>query len=163
MKIPFSLNDKEIVIDAEPDKKLLYILRDNNLFSVKCGCEEGYCSSCTVLLDNKPVPTCIVPIASIRGRKIVTLEYFQKTKDYEDIDNGFKKAGIHLCGFCNTGKIFTAYQIISKTARPTKEHILKEISQLECKCTNRDILVNGILLAASLRRERFSGLPHGKK
>ena len=130
MKIPYRLSDEGVVRDAEPDQKLLYLLRDNGLFSVKCGCEEGFCNCCIILLDNKPVPACILPIAAVRGRSVVTLEHFKTTVDYEDISKGFQKAGVTLCGFCDSGKILTAYQIINKDVRPTKEEIKEDMNYL---------------------------------
>ena len=66
MKIPFTLNSEDIILDAEPDTKLLQLLRDNGIFSVKDGCKKGSCGSCTVLMDGKPVPSCIIPSAAVR-------------------------------------------------------------------------------------------------
>ena len=101
MKIPIILNGEKTIIDANGDEKLLSVLRNLNLFSAKNGCEEGKCGYCTVLLDDKPVNSCLIPIGIIRDCSIVTLEFFKKTKDYEDIMKGFSQAGINLCGYCN--------------------------------------------------------------
>ena len=96
MKIPLLLNDKKIVIEtSSPKESLLTVLRRLNYISVKCGCAKGYCGSCMILLDDKIVPSCIVPVALARECKITTLEHFSKTEDYTDITKGFAKAGIH--------------------------------------------------------------------
>ncbi|MEE0999674.1 MAG: 2Fe-2S iron-sulfur cluster-binding protein [Treponemataceae bacterium] len=167
MKIPFILNNENIVVDTNPDTVLSTILRENAIFSAKKGCDKGFCGACTVLLNNKPVPSCIVPMAIVKDSTIITLEYFCNTEDYQDIKNGFKAADIELCGYCNAGKIFEAYEIISKFDRPEKSFVTKQVSHFPCNCTETAVLVDGILLAANYRRKRLSenttGKDHGKK
>lgn len=162
MKIPFILNNESIVLDTEPDTVLSTILRENSIFSAKKGCDKGFCGACTVLLNNKPVPSCIVPVALIKNASIITLEYFCHTDDYQDIKAGFKAAGIELCGYCNAGKIFEAYEIISKQEKPEKKFIAKQVSHFPCNCTETEALINGIILSANYRRKRL-GKNYGKK
>ena len=154
MKIPVILNEVKIVLEAEPDDRLLAVLRRQNLLSVKCGCSEGHCGACTVLLDGKPVPSCIIPAAVVRDSSIMTLEHFSKTEDYQDIISGFGKAGIHMCGFCNAGKIFSAWSVISTGAKPDRKAITEAVSFLSPCCTDTVTLVNGILYAADFRMKR---------
>ena len=157
MKIPFILNSENIILDAEPDTKLLQLLRDNGIFSVKNGCKEGSCGACTVLMDGKPVPSCIIPSAAVRHSSIETLEYFMRSKDYSDIDAGFRQAGVKLCGYCNAGKIFAAWSIISTDARPARETVIKVARYFPCRCTDTETLASGIMMAATARRKRISG------
>ncbi|MCR4938779.1 MAG: 2Fe-2S iron-sulfur cluster binding domain-containing protein [Treponemataceae bacterium] len=156
MKIPFTLNGEEIILDAEPDTKLLQLLRDNGFFSVKDGCRQGSCGACTVLLDGKPVPSCIIPSAAVRHTDVQTLEYFMKNPDYADIEAGFRQAGVELCGYCNAGKIFAAWSIISTDPRPSRESVTKAARFFPCRCTDVETLTSGIILAAANRRKRFS-------
>ena len=142
MKIPFILNNENIVVDTNPDTVLSKVLRENSIFSAKNGCDKGFCGACTVLLNNKPVPSCIVPM---------------------DIKQGFKAAGIDLCGYCNAGKIFEAYEIISKFEKPEKAFVSKQVSHFPCNCTETAVLVNGILMAANFRRKRLSETQTGKE
>ena len=88
MKIPFILNNENIVVDTNPDTVLSKVLRENSIFSAKNGCDKGFCGACTVLLNNKPVPSCIVPMAIVKDSSIITLEYFCNTEDYNDIKEG---------------------------------------------------------------------------
>ncbi|MFA6856632.1 MAG: 2Fe-2S iron-sulfur cluster-binding protein [Treponema sp.] len=155
MKIPVTLNNAKIVLEAEPGDKLLNVLRRLNLLSVKCGCNEGRCGACTVLLDGKPVPSCIIPVALTRDSAITTLEYFSKSEDYQDIINGFKKAGINMCGYCNAGKVFSAWHILNTSMKPDRRIIYEEVSHLSPCCTNTDILINGILYAFDFRVHRM--------
>ena len=157
MKIPFILNNEDIILDTEPDTKLLHLLRDNGIFSVKDGCKEGSCGSCTVLMDGRPVPSCIIPSAAIRHSRIETLEHFMTTQDYSDIEAGFRQAGVTLCGYCNAGKIFAAWSIISTDPRPSKENVIKTARYFPCRCTDAETLASGIMMAAATRRKRTSG------
>lgn len=167
MKIPFTLNNENIVVDTNPDTALSAILRGNAIFSAKKGCDKGFCGACTVLLNNKPVPSCIIPIAVCRNASIITLEHFCNTEDYNDIQNGFRSAGVELCGYCNAGKIFEAYEIITKHEKPDRKYIAKQIFHFPCNCTESETLVNGIILAANYRRKRLEKLTeenqYGKK
>src|SRR5574344_2244364 len=128
MKINFILNEHPITIDENPSKRLSSFLREQNYFSVKSGCNTGKCGACTVLVNNTPIPACSISLAKIDSCEVTTLESFMKKDDYSDIEKGFKQANISLCGFCNAGKIFLAYNIISTINRPTKEEISKSIS-----------------------------------
>ena len=156
MIIDFTLNNEKIVVDTNPDTKLSVILRENAIFSAKKGCDKGFCGACTVLLNGKPIPSCITPISMVRGGIITTLEHFCNTEDYQDIKTGFNSAGVELCGYCNAGKIFEAYEIISKHEKPEKEFISKQVSYFPCNCTETETLVNGIILSANNRRKRLS-------
>lgn len=147
MKIPFTLNDEKIVIESNPDTPLMEILREMNCLSVKLGCSKGFCGSCTVLLDGKPVASCKIPVAIIRNCSITTLEYFSKSDVYKLIMGAFKKAGINLCGYCNAGKIFSTYQIINQHRKLTRQEISDMVNQLSPCCTDTDTLVNGVIYA----------------
>jgi aerobic carbon-monoxide dehydrogenase small subunit len=162
MKIPVKLNDKKIVLEAEPDDKLLNVLRRLNLLSVKCGCNEGYCGACTILLDGRPVPSCIIPVAITRDSSIITLEHFSKSEEYQDIISGFNKAGINLCGYCNAGKVFSAWHILNTFMKPDRRTIYEEVNHLAPCCTNTDILINGILYAFDFKVHRIGAQKNGK-
>lgn len=150
MKIPLTINDKKTVIESEPDRKLLDILRDLKFLDQKKGCQEGICGSCTVLLNDKPVPSCKIPIAILKDQKIQTLEYFKQSEIYQNISKGFSKAGIKLCGYCNPGKIFAAYSIIKSNKKPTKDFIFYHIKNLSHCCTDLKSLEEGIINAYDL-------------
>ncbi|MBQ0166999.1 MAG: 2Fe-2S iron-sulfur cluster binding domain-containing protein [Treponema sp.] len=162
MKIPFTLNGDDIVIDSEPDEKLINILRDSGNFSVKCGCNSGSCGSCTVLLNDKPVPSCLISAAAIRDCKVVTLDAFKKTPFWKDIDAGFRQSDVHLCGYCDAGKVFAAYDIIKVNRRPTKEDVIAIMKQFPCKCCETETLANSIIFAAAAHKKRTAGKQNGK-
>ncbi len=147
MKIPMTINSSKVTIECDPGKSMMPILRENNWLSVKSGCEEGICGSCTVLLDGVPVPSCCLPAALARNSEIITLEYFSKTAEYRCIMNGFKKAGINLCGYCNAAKVFAAYQVLCTKNSLTREAIAEQLQGIAPCCTDQDTLINGIIYA----------------
>ncbi len=149
MKIPLILNNRKIVITSDPSQSLFSVLRHEKLFSVKCGCQKGICGNCMILMNGEAVPSCIIPVGTARDTEIMTLECFKETPLYADIIKGFSRAGIHLCGYCDAGKIFTAYSILKKYQRPTIDQIKSAMKYLDSCCTDFDTLTNGILYAVS--------------
>ncbi len=155
MQIPIILNTKKLVINTGPEETLLTILRKQKKYSVKTGCTKGICGSCTVLLDGKIVPSCKIPIGIIRNSEVITLDYFIKTEDFKDIQQGFDKANIKLCGFCNAGKIFSAYDCIQINHQLNREEIYHSIEHLSFCCVDPDTLINGIIYAKNFREDRL--------
>ena len=163
MKIPLILNQKKVVVDAEPSETLLTILRREQLFSVKCGCQKGICGNCMVLLDGKTAASCIVPVGMVRDAQVVTLEFFQTYPEYNDIMTGFAQAGMHLCGYCNAGRILTAYEVINSCYRPDIKELYRAIDGLAPCCTDRDTFANGILYAIAAKHKREGKRAYVKK
>lgn len=162
MKIPLVLNEKQVVIEAEPSEKLLFVLRREKLNSCKHGCHTASCGACHVLVDDKAAASCRLPVGILRGSHIVTLEHFSKTEVYQDIMKGFEKAGISLCGYCNAGKIFSAYEIIKNLSHPNRAQISQIVSQLNDCCVEREILINGILYAFAIHFDKEKMRKNGK-
>ena len=154
MKIPLILNSERLILDAMPTESLLEVLRRQGLLSVKEGCTKGKCGYCTVLLDEKPVPSCIIPVGIVRNSSIETLEFFLLTKEGEDILTGFKQAGINMCGYCNSSRIFSTYALLKKSYRPSTEEVEQLADCVQCNCTDRKSFINGIMYATATRHER---------
>ena len=163
MKLSVILNDKKEILEAEPQTPLSKVLREKGLISVKNSGQNGTGLSCTVLLDGKPVPSDIIPFAIIKNANIITLEYFETTNDYQDIKNGFDQAGIKLCGYCNSGMIFTAYDILHTFNRPTVQEIEESFSGLCYCCTGKRAITQGIRSATAYRNRRIGSLRNGRK
>lgn len=160
MKVPVILNGEKEIIDADPEERLSQTLRRRNLFSVKEGCQKGCCGSCTVLLDGKTVPSCLVPAGTVKNSEIETLEFFIKTKDGQDIQKGFQEAGISFCGFCNAARFFTAYNVINLPYRPSAEELEEIASSIDCDCTDIKKFINGMVYATAAKHAR-EGRKHG--
>ncbi|MCR4821255.1 MAG: 2Fe-2S iron-sulfur cluster binding domain-containing protein [Treponema sp.] len=154
MKIQVMLNGETVILDANPSESLLDVLRREGYLSVKKGCSEGRCGSCTLLLDDKPVPSCIIPAAIVRKASIETLEFFSLTKDGQDIIKGFEEAGIKMCGFCNSVRIFSTYALLKRVYRPSQEELEALADSIKCSCTDKKTFMNGVMYATALRHER---------
>lgn len=163
MKINLTINEQDFSLNENPDEKLLGILRKQNFLSAKCGCENSSCGACAVLLDGKCVLSCAIPIGILNGAKIVTLEFFSKQTQYQEIMAGFEKAGVSLCGYCNAGKIFAAYEIIITFSNPTREQIFERIRSLKDCCVEYDTLINGIIYASQIHFEKENQRKNGNK
>ena len=155
MIIPFELNGEMVYADSNPGERLVHILRTRfNLLSPKESCLSGRCGSCMILMNGDPVHSCILPVFQVRNARILTLESFSTTADYSDIIAGFEGADVHMCGYCNAGKIFVAHALLERTIRPTTNEIREQFSGIMCRCTTIDELISGVKKAATLRRKR---------
>ena len=154
MKIQFTLNNNPCLIDSDPSEKLIDVLRRENLSSVKQGCMSTSCGSCYVLLDNKAVASCHIPVGITIGSEIITLEYFSKTDFYSDIMKGFEKAGVSMCGYCNAGKIFLAYEILNILNEPSRDTIKLIAARINDCCVEQNTFINGILYAYSIHFDK---------
>ena len=163
MKIPVILNGKKTVLDAEPSEKLITVLRRMKIYSVKCGCMEGHCGNCMLLLNDEPVVSCRIPVGIIRDAQIVTIEYFKNSPIYRDIIQGFNQAGMHLCGYCTSGKVFTAYGVLKKYYRPDLKQLYSAIKGIDCCCVDKDTFANGILYAVAAKHTRENKNSNAKK
>lgn len=155
MKIPVILNGTKLILEANAEDSLMKVLHINGCTSVKSGCSNGFCGACTVLLDDKPVASCKIPAGIVKNNDIVTLDYFIKTEEYKLIMDGFSKAGIKLCGYCNAGKVFAAYQILKLPKLPTRQEITDYVKHLSPCCTDLETLVNGIIYTLKLSSKRL--------
>ena len=158
MIIRFNLNQAEEVVDVNPMTRLSTLLREKFfLLDTKESCMRGYCGSCTVLLDNEPVPSCIVPAFSIKNRDVVTLEHFSTTDTYEIIVRGLKTSNCELCSYCLQGRILVISHIISKYSDLGDKEIYEALSGNRCECTDFKSLKKGIKLAhLTMKRKKRS-------
>lgn len=154
MKVPLTLNGTKTILEGSPETSLLNYLQQNTNHSVKSGCLNGTCGVCTVLLNDVPAAACKMPICILKDSDIVTLDYFAKTEEYASITEGFKKAGIHLCGYCNAGKIFSAYQVLKINKKLTRKEIGDQVRNLSPCCVDNDTLINGIIYAISINDKK---------
>lgn len=154
MKIPIIINNTKTVIESQPDKSLLSVLRSMKLFDTKTGCAQGICGNCTILLNGKPVPSCKIPVAIVKDQTVTTLEYFKQTEIYSNIIKGFSKAGIKMCGYCNAGKIFLAYEILNILNEPSRDKIKLIAARINDCCVEQNTFINGILYAYSIHFDK---------
>ncbi len=157
MRVSFRLNNTQVQFEAPANERLASVLRrEFRLVSMKKNCLHGVCSSCTVLLNQQPVPSCMIPVFAVNGQNIVTMEYFSTTKEYEKIMKAFKQEGITLCGFCTAGTVFTAHAVLQSGKVISDRQIRDAYAGNACRCI--DIKgITTVLKKLSLMRRRRRG------
>ena len=147
--IQFILNGKPVSYAGSAADRLLDVLRDTfRCTSVKCGCKEGECGACSVLLDGRLINSCCVAMGAVDGSTIVTLEGYRETERFKALDKAFAEVSAVQCGFCIPGMVMATYVLLSKNPDPTEEEIRVGISGNICRCTGYDLIVECIRLAA---------------
>jgi len=150
--MPFllSVNGAEHQVDAPPDSKLLYILRDSlGLTGTKYGCGEGMCGACTVLLDGKPARSCQAPLSAVAGKKITTIEGLEENGRLHPVQQAFVGAEAFQCAYCTSGMIMAAVGLLRKNPRPNDEEIINAMDGNICRCGTYPRIVEAVRQAAS--------------
>ncbi|MBI9097935.1 MAG: (2Fe-2S)-binding protein [Spirochaetaceae bacterium] len=144
-KIPFILNGKDVSLQVDPLKRLIDILRDDfSMISVKEGCGEGECGACSVLLDGEIVNSCLIPVGTVAGSSIETVEGIRDSESGKRIIQAFAAEGAVQCGYCTPGMMVGAEWILRKYKNPTAEEIRIALSGNLCRCTGYDMIINAV-------------------
>lgn len=148
-KISFTLNGNKVSMELDPLKRLLDVLReDMKLTSVKEGCGEGECGACSVLLDNEIVNSCLIPVGTVEGASIETVEGIRESESGKRIIEAFADEGAVQCGFCTPGMMVGSEWILRKYENPTAEEIRTALSGNLCRCTGYDMIISAVEAAA---------------
>lgn len=147
--IRFLLNGEEKTYKGSATDRLLDVLRDTyRMISVKCGCKEGECGACSVLIDGVLMNSCCVAMGAVDGCEVVTMEGFRETERFAVLDKAFASVSAVQCGFCIPGMVLAAEALLSKIPNPTEEQIREGISGNLCRCTGYNAIVAAIETAA---------------
>ncbi|MBQ9460010.1 MAG: (2Fe-2S)-binding protein [Oscillospiraceae bacterium] len=147
--IRFILNGKEVSYAGSAGDRLLDVLRgEYRCTSVKCGCKEGECGACSVLIDGTLYNSCCVAMGAIEGASVVTMEGYRETKRFEALDKAFGEVSAVQCGFCIPGMVLAAEALLSKKPHPTEDEIREGLSGNLCRCTGYNAIVNAVNNAA---------------
>lgn len=151
--VDFTLNDEPRRILVNPERKLLDVIRkDFQLTGTKKGCNEGVCGTCTVLIDGRPLNSCVHPVGKVQGKAVITIEGVGTLDNLHPIQEAFINVGAAQCGFCTPGMILNAKAILDRNLYPTREEVRQAISRNLCRCTGYQKIIDGILLAAEFIR-----------
>jgi carbon-monoxide dehydrogenase small subunit len=145
--IKITVNKQQYELTVEPNLTLLDLLRKRlGLTGTKKGCDEGDCGACTILLDGKPVSSCLVLAVQANGKDILTIEGVEMEGDGElhPLQKAFVEKGAIQCGFCTPGMILSAKALLEKNAHPTEKEIKTAISGNLCRCTGYQKIVEAI-------------------
>lgn len=147
--ISFILNGEEVVYSDNLNARLLDVLRNEfRLTGVKCGCKEGECGACSVIMDGKLVNSCLVAMGSINGSTVTTIEGYSETERYQVLDQAFASVSAVQCGYCTPGMVLAAECVLAENSDPTEEEIREGISGNLCRCTGYNSIVSAVIIAA---------------
>ena len=155
LPLEMTINGQKKCFLAAPEVSLLRFLRDNNYLDVKCGCEEGDCGTCTVLLDGHAVKSCVTLANSCANQEVWTNKGLgQHDQLTAEIQKAFVEKGSIQCGFCSPGMIVAAKHYLEHGGIADRKLIRKAISGNLCRCTGYDKIVDAIYSVAAQREAR---------
>jgi aerobic carbon-monoxide dehydrogenase small subunit len=147
--IKFKLNGREVESKAKANARLLDVLRDEfTNTGVKCGCKEGECGACSVILDGSLANSCMVAVGHVAGSEVVTIEGYRETERFAVLDAAYASVSAVQCGFCIPGMVLASECILAKNPEPSEAEIREGISGNLCRCTGYNAIVQAIRIAA---------------
>jgi len=160
MLIRFKCNGKAVQLDVEPEVRVIDVLRDRlGLTGTKEGCGRGECGACTVLLDGKPVNSCLLLVGKIAEREIITIEGIAgEDGSLHPIQEAFLDQGAVQCGFCTPGMVLSTKALLDENGAPDTEEIEEALSGNLCRCTGYGKIVDAVLEAS---KRLMQGTSHG--
>jgi aerobic carbon-monoxide dehydrogenase small subunit len=148
--VELTVNGKTMTAEVAAETRLVDLLRDNfYLTGTKEGCGIGECGACTVLLDGRPVNSCMVLAAQARGRDVLTIEGVRgENGELHPLQNAFIQTGAVQCGFCTPGMIMSALALLRRNPDPAEEEIADALAGNLCRCTGYKQIIDAVKLAA---------------
>ncbi len=152
-EISFVLNGKEEHYSDDPLRRLLDVLREDFSYTgTKEGCGEGECGACSVFIDGRLTNSCLVPMGTLVGKEVMTIEGLRETERGKCLIDAFEEGGAVQCGFCIPGMVMAAEAVLHENPQPDEEQIRKGLSGNLCRCTGYDHIVNSVMAAAQKGR-----------
>jgi len=152
-QISFSLNGETVDVSFAPHKTLLEILREDlGLTGTKHGCELGECGTCTVLLDGRPVLSCLALGLDVEGRDVITIEGMARGPVLHPLQDTFADLGAAQCGYCTPGFLLVARELLDKNPNPSLDEIKSALAGNLCRCTGYIKIYEAVQLAAARLR-----------
>ena len=153
VEIELKVNGIRYKVDVRPQRTLVEVLRETlGLTGTKKSCNEGECGACTVLMDGKPVASCLVLAIDAQGKEILTIEGLSKGENLHPLQEAFLKRGGIQCGFCTPGMVMSAKAFLDKHPKPTQTEVRKAISGNLCRCTGYQQIVDSIMAGSEMMK-----------
>ncbi len=147
--ISFRLNGKEITVETDPSRKLLWVLRvDLGLTGTKYGCGESYCGSCTVIVNNSSERSCQLTMNDVQGKDVLTIEGLLGVENPHPLQKAFIEHDALQCGYCTPGMIMSAYSLLKKNPNPTEQEIKAGLEDNFCRCGAHKRIISAVQTAA---------------
>ena len=145
----FDVNGAARTVSVDSGTPLLYVLRnDFELAGPRFGCGLSQCGACTVLVDGKPVRSCVLPIDAAAGKKVTTLEGLGSAASPHPLQRAFIAEQAAQCGYCSSGMIMTAKALLDRTPKPTEGEVRKALNANLCRCGTHNRIVRAVLRAS---------------
>jgi carbon-monoxide dehydrogenase small subunit len=144
-EIVLSINGQDYALQVEPDELLVDVLRDRLLLTgTKKGCGTGDCGACTVIMDGRPVTSCLVLAVAAQGKSIETVEDMADGEELHPLQRSFIDHGAVQCGYCTPGLLMMARYLLEQNPSPTEAEIRAAIAGNLCRCTGYTKIVEAI-------------------
>lgn len=149
VSIELKINGEIHAVSVKPNETLLDVLRDKiGLTGTKKGCDTGQCGACTILLDGKPVPSCLILVVDVKNKEIITIEGLAENGSLHPLQEAFVNEGAVQCGYCTPGMILSAKALLDQNPHPSEQEIKEAISGNLCRCTGYVKIIQAISAAA---------------
>ncbi len=150
MRLSFVLNGKRKVMETDPDRRLLDLLRkDLHMTGTKEGCAEGECGACTVIINGEAVHSCLVLVCQLEGKEVLTIEGLEENGELSAIQRIFVEETAIQCGYCTTGMIMSAKALLMHNPNPTEKEIRSALSGNICRCSGYTQIIRAVKRAAA--------------
>jgi isoquinoline 1-oxidoreductase alpha subunit len=154
MPVNFTVNNRAVQLDLEPDMPLLWALRDHlNLLGTKYGCGGGFCGACTVHLDGVATRSCSTPLSRVAGRHVTTIEGLSPNGDHP-AQRAWEQIDVPQCGYCQAGQIMSCAALLARAPNPSDEQISDAMNGNICRCGTYLRIREAVKLAATIGGSR---------
>ncbi len=148
-KVRLTINRETISLNVSPTKLLIDLIREDlGLTGTKKACGHGDCGACTVLMDGKPVNSCLVLAVEAQGKEITTIEGVGQNGELHPLQKAFIELGAIQCGYCTPGMILVGKALLDQNRDPSEEDIKKAVEGNICRCTGYYKIIKAILSVA---------------
>lgn len=154
-KIGFVVNGNPVTVEVEPDWMLLDVIREVlNLTGTKCGCDNGTCGTCVVILNGRAVKSCTTTVKKAAGGNLVTIEGLSRGRELHPMQEALVSSGAIQCGFCTPGIVMEMVALLDAQPDAGEKEIANALNKHLCRCTGYEPIRDGALMAQKLVRER---------
>lgn len=147
--VSLTINGFERQMLVAPGTTLVEVLRENQgLAGTRRGCDQGACGTCTVLVDGKAMMSCLLPVETIEGARVETIEGLTPMQGLHPIQEAFLEGFATQCGFCTSGMIMATAGLLARNPNPSRDDAVRAISGNICRCTGYEAIIDAVLDAA---------------
>ena len=143
--VQFELNGSQVSVEVREGESLMWVIREQQgLTGTKFGCGEGYCGSCTVIVDGEAVRSCAMSAADVAGSSVLTIEGLSKNGKLHPLQEEFVKNDALQCGYCTPGMIMNAYGLLLNNPKPSREEVVIAMDDNFCRCGAHGRIIKAI-------------------